>query len=61
MKWVSREHVHVDRTACPRLIKNFDNPKAEFIFVPAEKIGEVVISSEKAGEKPYCSWVIGEC
>jgi hypothetical protein len=39
--------VHVDRTACPWLIKRFIDPKAEFIFVPVEKIDEVV-KKEKA-------------
>lgn len=33
MKWVTREHVHVDRVACPWLIKNFIDKDAEFIFV----------------------------
>ncbi len=47
MKWVTREHVHVDRTACPWLIKRFIDPKAEFIFVPVEKIEEIV-KKEKA-------------
>lgn len=42
MKWVTREFVHVDRTACPWLIKKFIDPQAEFIFVPPEKIEEVV-------------------
>jgi hypothetical protein len=42
VKWVTREYVHVDRTACPWLIKKFINPKAEFIFVPPEKIEEIV-------------------
>lgn len=42
MKWVTREYVHVDRTACPWLIKKFIDPQAEFIFVPTEKIDEVV-------------------
>lgn len=42
VKWVTREYVHVDRTACPWLIKKFIDPKAEFIFVPTEKIEEVV-------------------
>ena len=30
MKWVTREHVHVDRVACPWLIKRFIDPEAEF-------------------------------
>jgi hypothetical protein len=47
VKWVTREFVHVDRTACPWLIKRFVDPEAEFIFVPAEKINEVV-RKEKA-------------
>lgn len=41
MKWVTREFVHVDRTACPWLIRKFIDPKADFIFVPIEKIKEV--------------------
>ena len=41
MKWVTREYVHVDRTACPWLIRKFIDPKAGFIFVPTEKIEEV--------------------
>jgi hypothetical protein len=47
MKWVTRQYVHVDRTACPWLIKRFVDPKAEFIFAPAKKIDEVV-KKEKA-------------
>jgi hypothetical protein len=47
MKWVTRQYVHVDRTACPWLIKRFVDPKAEFLFVPVEKIEEVV-KKEKA-------------
>ncbi|NOY89023.1 MAG: chromate resistance protein [FCB group bacterium] len=34
MKWVTRERVHVDRVACPWLIKRFIDSDAEFIFVP---------------------------
>jgi hypothetical protein len=41
VKWVTREYVHVDRTACPWLIRKFIDPQAEFIFVPTEKIEEV--------------------
>jgi hypothetical protein len=39
--------VHVDRTACPWLINRFVDRNAEFIFVPVEKIEEVV-KKEKA-------------
>ena len=50
MKWVTRENVHVDRVACPWLIKRFVDPKAQFLFVPPEKIAEVV---EREGAIPY--------
>jgi hypothetical protein len=46
-QWVTRQYVHVDRTACPWLIKRFIDPKAEFVFVPVEKIEEMV-KKEKA-------------
>jgi hypothetical protein len=36
MKWITREKVHVDRVACPWLIKNFVDKEAEFIFVPRD-------------------------
>jgi len=36
MKWVTRERVHVDRVACPWLIKRFIDPDAEFVFVPRD-------------------------
>jgi len=41
MKWVTREHAMVERIACPWLIKNFVDEKAEFLFVPSEKVLEV--------------------
>lgn len=34
MKWVTRDHVHMDRVASPWLIRRFVDPAAEFIFVP---------------------------
>lgn len=36
MKWITREHVKVDRVACPWLIRNFIDPDAEFEFLPHE-------------------------
>ena len=38
MKWITREHVKVDRVACPWLIKRFVDPGAEFYFVPTEHV-----------------------
>ncbi len=41
MKWVTREHVKVDRVACPWLIRKFIDPHAEFRFVPVDKVQDV--------------------
>jgi hypothetical protein len=38
MKWITREHVKVDRVACPWLIKKFVDKEAEFVFAPADKV-----------------------
>jgi hypothetical protein len=38
MKWITREHVKVDRVACPWLIKKFVDPAAEFYFVAADQV-----------------------
>jgi len=38
MKWITREHVKVDRVACPWLIKKFIDPDARFLFVSADKV-----------------------
>ncbi len=50
MKWVTRENVHVDRVACPWLIKRFVDLQAEFLFVPLDKVAE---AAEKDGAIPY--------
>ena len=50
MKWVTRENVHVDRVACPWLIRKFVDPKAEFLFVPADQVMAV---AEKEKATPY--------
>src|SRR4029077_10439947 len=42
MKWITREHVKVDRVACPWLIQKFVDKDAEFIFVPSEKVMDEV-------------------
>jgi hypothetical protein len=40
MKWITRSHVHVDRVACPWLIKRFVDSEAEFIFAASESVPE---------------------
>ena len=42
MLWITRAHVHVDRVACPWLIKRFIDSDAEFLFVTASLIDETV-------------------
>jgi hypothetical protein len=34
MKWITREHIKVDRVACPWLIRKFIDHDAEFVFLP---------------------------
>src|SRR3954447_18378996 len=36
MKWITRQHVKVDRVACPWLIRRFIDPAAQFEFLPKE-------------------------
>jgi hypothetical protein len=50
MKWITREHVKVDRVACPWLIKRFVDPGAEFLFVPPGRVMEV---AAREGAIPY--------
>ena len=38
MKWVTREHPHTDRIACPWLIRKFIDPEAEIIYVPRAEV-----------------------
>jgi hypothetical protein len=41
MKWITREHVKVDRVACPWLIKKFVDPQAQFLFVPVDQVTQI--------------------
>ncbi len=50
MKWVTREHVKVDRVACPWLIRKFVDGDAEFLFVPADRVMDVAC---REGAVPY--------
>jgi len=50
MKWVTRSHVHVDRVACPWLIKRFVDSEAEFIFAPKNRVDAV---AKETGAIPF--------
>ena len=40
MKWITRKDIKVDRVACPRLIKRFVDPQAQFLFVEEKELLE---------------------
>ena len=50
MKWVTRERPKTDRIACPWLIRNFIDPQAEFLYVPAD---EVLPTAERESASSY--------
>ncbi|MBF0146653.1 MAG: chromate resistance protein [Magnetococcales bacterium] len=56
MKWITRSHIHVDRVACPWLIRRFLDSEAKFIFVPKSRVlvmaeREQAISFDTPGAK----------
>ncbi len=46
MQWVTREHPHTDRIACPWLILHFIDRDAEIVYVPRD---EVLPYAERTG------------
>ena len=50
MKWVTREHPHTDRIACPWLIKKFIDRDAEIVYVPR---AEVLAYAEREGATSF--------
>lgn len=46
MQWVTREHPHTDRIACPWLVKRFIDADAEIVYVPRD---EVLPYAERTG------------
>jgi hypothetical protein len=50
MKWITREHIKVDRVACPWLIRRFIDPEAEFLFAPEDKVLEI---AAREGAVPF--------
>jgi hypothetical protein len=50
MLWVTRSHVHVDRVACPWLIRRFVDSGAEFLFVAAKEVEGV---AARTGAIPF--------
>lgn len=50
MKWITRSHVHVDRVACPWLIRRFVDNEAQFLFVPSSQVKKV---ADETGAIPF--------
>ena len=50
MNWVTRARPKTDRIACPWLIRNFIDPAAEFLYVPAE---DVLTTAEREEARSY--------
>ncbi|HJY88271.1 MAG TPA: chromate resistance protein ChrB domain-containing protein [Candidatus Acidoferrales bacterium] len=46
MKWITRQHVKVDRVACPWLIRRFIDPQAEFLFAPEAEVLAIAAREE---------------
>ena len=49
MKWVTREQIRVNRTATCWLIRRFLDPKAEFLFVPAQSLASMQAELDATG------------
>lgn len=50
MKWITRERPKIDRIACPWLIARFIDTKAEFLYVPKDRVLSV---ASETGAIPY--------
>ena len=50
MQWVTREHPHTDRVACPWLIRKFIDAEAEIVSLPRE---EVLSYAERTGATSF--------
>ena len=50
MQWVTREHPHTDRVACPWLIRRFIDAEAEIVYLPRE---EVLSYAERTGATSF--------
>ena len=50
MQWVTREHPHTDRVACPWLIRKFIDAEAEIVYLPRE---DVLSYAERTGATSF--------
>jgi hypothetical protein len=57
-KWVTRERPKIDRIACPWLVRRFVDDKAEFLYVPTDRVFAVAketgaIAYDIPGAEPF--------
>src|SRR5260221_6718919 len=50
MRWITREHIKVDRVACPWLITRFVDHEAVFLFVPER---DLLTAATREGATPF--------
>ena len=50
MQWVTREHPHTDRIACPWLIRKFIDREAEIVYLPRD---DVLAYAERTGATSF--------
>ena len=50
MQWVTREHPHTDRVACPWLIRKFIDAEVEIVYLPRD---EVLPYAERTGAMSF--------
>lgn len=50
MKWITRAHVHVDRVACPWVIRRFVDSDAEFLFAAKNEVERI---AKETGAIPF--------
>ncbi|MDQ2914433.1 MAG: chromate resistance protein [Chloroflexota bacterium] len=62
--WITRKNLHVDRTACPWLIRRFVDPRAKFVFVeakaPPRSVGRTfdMLEAEFTHAGPKCTFEV---
>jgi hypothetical protein len=62
--WATRKNLHVDRTACPWLVRRFIDPQAKFVFVGPRERGPRasrrfdMLDAEFTHEGPRCTFEV---
>jgi rhodanese-related sulfurtransferase len=49
-RWITRERPKIDRIACPWLVRRFIDPRAQFFYVPADRVFD---EAQRSRAVPY--------